>query len=42
MAIRLHGQIIANRDDAKLAMGNGPGKNQPLASFRHAEGFLAA
>jgi hypothetical protein len=26
MAIRLHGQIIANYDDDKLAVGNGRGK----------------
>jgi len=26
MAIRLHGQIIANRDDVKLAVDNGRGK----------------
>jgi hypothetical protein len=26
MAIRLHGQIIANHDDVRLAVGNGRGK----------------
>ena len=26
MAIRLHGQIIASRDDVRLAVGNGRGK----------------
>jgi hypothetical protein len=26
MAIRLHGQIIANRDDVRLVVGNGRGK----------------
>ncbi|MGA2997761.1 hypothetical protein [Bradyrhizobium sp.] len=26
MAIRFHGQIIANRDDVKLAVGNGRSK----------------
>jgi hypothetical protein len=35
MAIRLHGQTVVNRDDLKLAPGNGQGKTgcSPLSAI---------
>jgi len=42
MAIRLHDQIIANRNNLQLAMDDSLGKIHRHRLSRHVDGFLAA